>query len=79
MTMLGPYKVHPAAEVFPLLEGDEFEALVADIAGNGLREPIMLSPDGETLVDGRNRYRACIAAMVDPSFWNWRPSTRRPT
>lgn len=65
MTRLGPYEVHPFADKFPLLEGGEFEELAADIKRNGLREPIVLTNDKATLVDGRNRYRACEAAGVD--------------
>lgn len=59
--------VHPAAELFPLLEGDEFNALVADVKKNGLLVPVWLYDDperGEVLLDGRNRWRACEAAGV---------------
>lgn len=65
MSRLGPYEVHPLADAFPLIEGEEFEELARDIKKNGLREPIVLSRDGSVLIDGRNRYRACDAAGVD--------------
>lgn len=65
MAKLGPYEVHPFAAAFPLVGGEEFAALVADIKKNGLREPILLNYDQTVLIDGRNRYRACEAAGVD--------------
>lgn len=55
--------VHPAADLFPLIEGPDFDELVADVATHGVREPIVLH-DGKIL-DGRNRYRAADAAGID--------------
>lgn len=53
---------HPLSELFPLMQGREFDELVADIKTNGLREAIW-TYDGEIL-DGRNRWRACEAGQV---------------
>jgi ParB-like nuclease domain len=63
---------HPAASLFPLLEVDspEFGELVQDIREHGLLQPIVLC-DGKIL-DGRNRYRACQHAGVEPRFEEWR-------
>lgn len=54
---------HPYANLFPLIEGPEFESLVADIAAHGVREPVWLY-EGKIL-DGRNRYRAAQVAGVE--------------
>jgi hypothetical protein len=46
-----PLTFHPIADLFPLLTGAEFDALVADIRINRLHEPIML-------YEGMSRNRA---------------------
>ena len=60
------HELHPLCTLFPRLVDFEFLALVADIAANGLRQPIVMH-DG-MILDGGNRYRACIEAGVEPSF-----------
>jgi len=48
------------------MAGAEFEALKADIKANGLRQPITTHQG--MVLDGGNRYEACLAVGVDPVF-----------
>ena len=57
-------KFHPAAELFPLLEGEEFEKFKADIQKNGCLESIIFLDD--MILDGRNRWRACQELGIEP-------------
>lgn len=61
-----PYDVHPYADLWPLLNDTELQQLADDIRMYGLREPIWLHPDGR-IVDGRNRWRACRIAGIEPA------------
>lgn len=54
--IIGDMKVHPAASLFPLIEGEEFDELVFSIKTLGVLQPIIVS--NGYLIDGRNRLRA---------------------
>jgi hypothetical protein len=71
-------KVHPAAELFPLLPHDELRALGEDIRRHGFRHPVTFWVPGEpraiaaedfddiSLLDGRNRFAAAETVGLDP-------------
>lgn len=61
---------HEVANIFPLIEGEAFETLKSDIFQHGLREAIWLHPD-ESIIDGRNRHRACIELGITPELRYW--------
>lgn len=54
---------HDLANIFPLVDGAEFDALCTDIETHGVREPVVLYEGA--ILDGRNRYRASQVAGVD--------------
>lgn len=60
------YELHPLCVLFPRMAGAAFDALREDVRANGLRTPIVLH--GGMILDGGNRYRACIEAGVMPEF-----------
>jgi len=70
----GEYPVHAIASLFPMLSDEELDALAEDIKENGQREPIAITLadlddlDSLVVIDGRNRYAACIRAGVTPRF-----------
>jgi ParB-like chromosome segregation protein Spo0J len=49
-------KVHPTADLFPMMADDELDELAADIEKHGLRQAIDFQ--GDQLLDGRNRLAA---------------------
>jgi ParB-like chromosome segregation protein Spo0J len=61
--ILQAYEFHPLANIFPLIDGQAYQDLMADILNYGVREPIWLY-EGKIL-DGRNRYRAATAMRVE--------------
>lgn len=60
------YELHPLCTLFPRLGDEEAARLAEDIKANGLREPITLC--GGMILDGGNRYAACLTAGVEPQF-----------
>jgi len=62
--MTTAYPLHPAAQIFPVMDDAAFAALVADIADHGQREPILIL-DGQ-VIDGRHRLRACEQLGLEP-------------
>ena len=50
--------IHPAADLFPLLQDAEFAELCESIRKDGLDQPVMIDEEG-SLLDGRNRLIAC--------------------
>jgi ParB-like chromosome segregation protein Spo0J len=61
---------HEASNIFPMLEGEEYEQLKTDIREHGQLEPIWVDSDGKIL-DGRNRYRALRELHLDPKCQTW--------
>lgn len=73
---IGEYPVHPVASLFPMIDDDALNALAEDIKKNGQREPIVIAfldddqMDEPVVIDGRNRFKACEIAGVEPKFQN---------
>lgn len=64
LTSLSKLKIHPAAEIFPMLSDVEIRDLAKDITERGLQNHI-ITHEGQ-LLDGRNRLAACILAGIEP-------------
>ena len=60
---------HEVANIFPLMSDKDAIEFKSDIKANGLREPIWLY-EGK-IIDGRNRYNACMAVGVEPVYNTW--------
>jgi hypothetical protein len=55
-------KVHPAADLFPMMTPDELKALAEDISKHDVLIPVTLWGPDAILLDGRNRLEALALA-----------------
>jgi hypothetical protein len=64
------YKVHPVAELFPMMSGEELVKFGEDIRANGLKVPLDFQRKAgrDVLLDGRNRLEAMERAGVSCSI-----------
>lgn len=60
------YEIHPICAAFPAMTDDELLKLAVDIGTKGLLHPISLY--NSTILDGKNRLKACEIAGVEPRF-----------
>jgi hypothetical protein len=60
---------HDVCNLFPMMADEEYRALVEDIREHGLREPIVVWQG--KIIDGRNRYRACMELGITPQYREW--------
>lgn len=65
-------KTHSLAEIFPELTAAAFDKLKDSIDECGQREVIVLL--GDEILDGRNRYKACLELGRNPQFRNFDPA-----
>ncbi|MBR0945914.1 ParB N-terminal domain-containing protein [Bradyrhizobium liaoningense] len=71
-------KVHPAADLFPMMSPDELKALGEDIRQNGMRVDIAVTRtrDGHwSLVDGRNRLDAAEVVGLSITIAGYPPES----
>jgi hypothetical protein len=61
---IGNYRIHPVAALFPEMDDDTFQGLKDSIRLHGQMVPIVVQ--GDTLLDGRHRLRACIELKRQP-------------
>lgn len=67
-------ELHPLCRLFPVMEAPELRALAQDIEACGMREPILIHPESNQVVDGQNRLFACLEYglhhLVEVQYWD---------
>lgn len=56
--MIEQYTNHPAADLFPMMQGIQWEQFKEDVRQNGFQESVTLYKN--QILDGRNRYKVAI-------------------
>lgn len=60
---------HTAANIMPMMDELTYQGLLTDMGTHGQLSPIWLYEG--LIVDGRNRYRACLELGIKPWFQEW--------
>lgn len=66
MNDIAELQPHPASQLWPMLKEPDLQELADDIAERGQLVPIVLCEG--MILDGRNRYKACGIAGVEPEY-----------
>ena len=61
---MGIKGIHPAANIFPMMDQESFTALCESMQEYGLEQEVVLTHDGY-LIDGRHRMMACYLTGVE--------------
>lgn len=69
---VGPFGYHPLANLFPLIQGDEFREFCDGIREAGRLHDKIVLLDG-LILDGRNRQRACDETGVTAHYRTFNP------
>ena len=64
--------IHPAANIVPMMDEEQYQALVEDVRANGFLNPIKITKEG-LLIDGRNRICASIDIELDAPIEEYSP------
>ena len=62
---------HALANIFPLMSEDEYQKLKYDIQIHGFDKSLPIVLYEEKILDGRNRYKACMELGVEPIYINF--------
>ncbi|MNZ10248.1 hypothetical protein D3C78_270880 [compost metagenome] len=60
------HEIHELANLFPMMEGEEYEEFKKDIEKHGVRDKVTLFED--KILDGRNRHRAATELNINDSL-----------
>jgi len=60
------YEIHKIANLLPMITGPAWKEFLESVRRDGITSEIVLTPDGKTIIDGRNRYKACKELGIKP-------------